>query len=299
MQSKTVSRRLTGTAEQKRNRKKRRFTGLWFALPSLAGVAVFYLIPFGDVVRRSFTRSMGVGFAGLDNYRQVLTNPAFRLAAGNTLRFVVVCLPLLLGLSLLLALLLQRQIRGRHLIKSVYLLPMAIPAASVVLLWRLLFDRQGMLNGLLEKLHLPGTDWMNTGAAFGVLVFTYLWKNLGYDIILWLAGLGSISDSIYEAARVDGAGRWQSFWYITLPNLKQVGFTIVVLSFLNSFKVFREAYLVAGNYPQEDIYLLQHVFNNWFRDLSVDKMAAGSCLLSAVILALVVLLQKSWGKEEW
>lgn len=299
MQSKTVSRRLTGTAEQKQNRKKRRFTGLWFALPSLAGVAVFYLIPFGDVVRRSFTRSMGVGFAGLDNYRQVLTNPAFRLAAGNTLRFVAVCLPLLLGLSLLLALLLQRQIRGRHLIKSVYLLPMAIPAASVVLLWRLLFDRQGMLNGLLEKLHLPGADWMNTGAAFGVLVFTYLWKNLGYDIILWLAGLGSISDSIYEAARVDGAGRWQSFWYITLPNLKQVGFTIVVLSFLNSFKVFREAYLVAGNYPQEDIYLLQHVFNNWFRDLSVDKMAAGSCLLSAVILALVVLLQKSWGKEEW
>lgn len=299
MQSKTVSRRLTGTAEQKQNRKKRRFTGLWFALPSLAGVAVFYLIPFGDVVRRSFTRSMGVGFAGLENYRQVLTNPAFRLAAGNTLRFVAVCLPLLLGLSLLLALLLQRQIRGRHLIKSVYLLPMAIPAASVVLLWRLLFDRQGMLNGLLEKLHLPGADWMNTGAAFGVLVFTYLWKNLGYDIILWLAGLGSISDSIYEAARVDGAGRWQSFWYITLPNLKQVGFTIVVLSFLNSFKVFREAYLVAGNYPQEDIYLLQHVFNNWFRDLSVDKMAAGSCLLSAVILVLVVLLQKSWGKEEW
>lgn len=279
-----------------RSRKKK---GLWFILPSLAGVSIFYLIPFCDVVRRSFARSMGVGFAGLDNYRKVLTNSAFLLAAKNTLRFVAVCLPLLLLLSLLLALLLQRRVWGRHVMKSTYLLPMAIPAASVVLLWRLLFDRQGMLNGLLERLNMTGVDWMNTGMAFVVLIFTYLWKNLGYDIILWSAGLSGISESIYDAARVDGAGRWQNFWYITLPNLKQVGAAIVVLSFLNSFKVFREAYLVAGNYPQEDIYLLQHVFNNWFRDLSVDKMAAGSCLLSGIVLGLVILLQKSWGKEDW
>lgn len=279
-----------------RSRGKR---GVWFIVPSLAGVFIFYLIPFCDVVRRSFTRSMGVGFAGLDNYRKVLTNSAFLLAAKNTLRFVAVCLPLLLILSLLLALLLRRRAGGGHLMKSTYLLPMAIPAVSVVLLWRLLFDRQGILNGLLERLNVEGVDWMNTGMAFGVLIFTYLWKNLGYDIILWNAGLSGISESVYDAAKVDGADRWQNFWYITLPNLKQVGAAIIVLSFLNSFKVFREAYLVAGNYPQEDIYLLQHVFNNWFRDLSVDKMAAGSCLLAVVILGLVFLLQRSWGKEEW
>lgn len=279
-----------------RSRGKR---GVWFIIPSLAGVFIFYLIPFCDVVRRSFTRSMGVGFAGLDNYRKVLTNSAFLLAAKNTLRFVAVCLPLLLILSLLLALLLRRRAGAGHLMKSTYLLPMAIPAVSVVLLWRLLFDRQGILNGLLERLNVEGVDWMNTGMAFGVLIFTYLWKNLGYDIILWNAGLSGISESVYDAAKVDGADRWQNFWYITLPNLKQVGAAIIVLSFLNSFKVFREAYLVAGNYPQEDIYLLQHVFNNWFRDLSVDKMAAGSCLLTVVILGLVFLLQRSWGKEEW
>lgn len=279
-----------------RSRGKR---GVWFIVPSLAGVFIFYLIPFCDVVRRSFTRSMGVGFAGLDNYRKVLTNSAFLLAAKNTLRFVAVCLPLLLILSLLLALLLRRRAGAGHLMKSTYLLPMAIPAVSVVLLWRLLFDRQGILNGLLERLNVEGVDWMNTGMAFGVLIFTYLWKNLGYDIILWNAGLSGISESVYDAAKVDGADRWQNFWYITLPNLKQVGAAIIVLSFLNSFKVFREAYLVAGNYPQEDIYLLQHVFNNWFRDLSVDKMAAGSCLLTVVILGLVFLLQRSWGKEEW
>lgn len=89
----------------------------------------------------------------------------------------------------------------------------------------------------------------------------------------------------------------EMFFYITLPNIRPVAFTIIILSFLNSFKVFREAYLVVGNYPQEKIYLLQHVFNNWFLELSVDKMAAGSVLLCIVLVVFVFLLQRSWDKE--
>lgn len=273
-------------------------TAVWlFLLPEMIGVSLFYLIPFADVVRRSFSRTMG-GFSGLNNYKQVLSNPAFQLAAGNTLKFVAVCLPLLLILSLGVALMLQKIVRGKQLLKSMYLLPLAIPAASVVLLWKLVFHPQGLLNALLNAFHLSGTDWMNTGAAFGVLIFTYVWKNLGYDVILWTAGLLAIPKSIYEAADVDGAGGWARFWWITLPNLRPTAFTILVLSVLNSFKVFREAYLVAGSYPQESIYLLQHVFNNWFQDLSVDKMSAGSVLLALVVLGFVLLLQRSWDKED-
>ena len=278
--------------------RKRVYAGFLFVLPELIGVMIFYLIPYADVVRRSFVQAVGGEFVGLDNYRQILHNQAFLLAAGNTLWFVAVCLPLLLALSLSVAVLLVRQLRGKDLLKSAYLMPLAIPAASVVLLWQLLFDNHGILNGVLEFLHIGGRDWMNTNAAFGVLVFSYIWKNLGYDVILWMAGLAGIPKSIYEAARVDGAGNWKCFWSITLPNIRPVAFTIVVLSFLNSFKVFREAYLVAGSYPHESIYLLQHVFNNWFQELSVDKMSAGSVLLSFVIVAFVILLQKSWDKEE-
>lgn len=285
--------------ERKRqNLKKREYAGYLFVLPELIGVMIFYLIPYADVVRRSFVRAAGGGFVGLDNYRQILHNQAFLLAAGNTLRFVAVCLPLLLTLSLGVAALLARQLQKKDLLKSAYLMPLAIPAASVVLLWQLLFDNHGILNGVLEFLHIEGRDWMNTNAAFGVLVFSYIWKNLGYDVILWMAGLAGIPKGIYEAAKVDGAGNWKCFWSITLPNIRPVAFTIVVLSFLNSFKVFREAYLVAGSYPHESIYLLQHVFNNWFQELSVDKMSAGSVLLSFVIVAFVILLQKSWDKEE-
>lgn len=139
---------------------------------------------------------------------------------------------------------------------------------------------------------------MHTDAAFLVLVFSYIWKNVGYDVILWMAGLQAVPESIYEAAEVDGAGAWKSFYYITLPNIRPTAFTVVILSFLNSFKVFREAYLVAGNYPQEKIYLMQHLFNNWFSQLSVDKMAAGSVLLCVVITACVLLLQRRWEGEE-
>lgn len=275
---------------------KHKKTGWLFVLPSLTGVLIFYLIPFLDVVRRSFFNAVGNGFAGLENYRHVLGNQAFRLAAGNTARFVLVCLPLLLILSLGLAVLLQGQLK-KNLFKSAYLMPLAIPAASIVLIWNVIFDNSGILNGLLSLFHLNGKNWMESDAAFGVLVFSYIWKNLGYDVVLWLAGLQNISKSIYEAAWVDGAGSVKAFVYITLPSLRPVAFTIVILSFLNSFKVFREAYLVAGNYPHEKIYLLQHVFNNWFTELSVDKMAAGSVLLCTVLTIFVLLLQKSWDKS--
>ena len=93
---------------------------------------------------------------------------------------------------------------------------------------------------------------------------------------------------------MDGAGEWKCFLHITLPNLKPSFYTITVLSFLNSFKVFREAYLVAGDYPHESIYMMQHLFNNWFRNFSFDKMAAAAVVESVVLLGLILLLQKAW-----
>lgn len=270
--------------------------GILFVIPGLAGVILFYLLPFLDVAVRSFRRINGE-FCGFDNYRQVIENKAFGLAVGNTVHFVLVCLPLLLGLSLLIATMLQRGGKRAKLCKSGYLIPLAVPAAGIVLLWKLIFDSHGMLNHLLTLLGKNTVDFMNTNAAFYVLVFSYIWKNLGYTVVLWSAGLSAIPESIYEAAAVDGAGKFRTFVRITLPNLKQSAFTIVVISFLNSFKVFREAYLVAGSYPQESIYMLQHLFNNWFRELSTDKMAAAAVILFLVILVFVCILQHSWEEE--
>lgn len=278
----------------RKNRKK--WYGFLWILPSLLGVLVFYLIPYADVVRRSFLGAVDNSFVGMKNYQTIFGNTAFLMAVKNTLRFSGVCIPMLILLSLLCAVILSKGKYG-GILKSAFLMPMALPAVSVALMWRLLFHSQGLLNGWLEYFHISGCDWMNTGNAFWILVISYIWKNLGYDIVLWMAGLAGISENIYEAARVDGAGEWQCFFKITLPNLKPSLYTITVLSFLNSFKVFREAYLVAGEYPQESIYLMQHLFNNWFREFSFDKMAAAAVTESILLLALILLLQKVWDKN--
>lgn len=267
--------------------------GLWFLAPSLLGVGYLVLLPTGDVLRRSFATALSGQWVGLDNYRKVLENEAFRLAVGNTLRFMLLSLPLLLSLSLLLALVICRIPRLERF-KALYLLPMAIPAATVVLVWRLIFSRQGFLNAWLGT-HV---DFMGESTALAVLVGSYVWKNLGYTMVLWLAGLKAIPVQQTEAARVDGAGRIQCFFQITLPNLKGSAYTITVLSLLNAFKSFREAYLVSGAYPQQDIYLLQHLFQNWYTKLDMDKLAAGAVLMALVLGVLSLLLQRLWNTVE-
>ena len=273
-------------------RKGESFAALAFLAPSLAGILVFFLVPFADTVRRSFYDVRGRNFIGLDGYASVLNNSAFQLAAGNTAKFIAICIPLLLVVSLVIALLV-RGIRPRgKVFKTTYLLPMAIPVASVVLLWQVLFNQNGLANAILTSVGAQPIDFTGTSAAFWVLVFTYLWKNSGYDMILWLAGLDSISESLYESARVDGANAWQCFRYITMPALIPTTGLVAILSLLNGFKVFREAFLVAGAYPHDSIYLLQHLFNNWFQNLDVSRLSAAATLMCLVLLVVILFMQR-------
>ena len=269
-----------------------------FLLPHMLGVLYFFLLPMVQVLLRSFQSAVGGRWVGLQNYRTVFQNTAFALAASNTARFIAVCVPILVGLSLILTVAVQSLPLVGKTIRSAFLLPMAIPAASVVLVWKALFHDNGLVNHALLDTGMGTIPWMDSGAAFWMLVLSYLWKNLGYTMVLWAAGLSAIPESCYEAAQVDGASSWQIFFRITLPNLKGTGYIIVVLSVLNSFKVFREAWLVAGDYPDESMYLMQHLYNNWFRELDFDKIAAASVICSAVIFLLIGLLRRAWDKED-
>lgn len=271
--------------------------GFLFIVPSLIGTTVFYLFPYMDVFRRAFAQTVGGGFAGFDNFVTVLRNEAFGLAMKNTFLFIGVCIPILLVLSLFIAVAIYGHTGIGKYIKTGLLFPMAVSVSSVVLVWKFLFDGSGFINGVLNSLGAETHDWMRTDFAFAILVGSYIWKNLGYNVVLWLAGLSTIPSNIYEAARVDGAGAWRCFRYITFPNLKSSLFVICVLAILNSFKVFREAYLVAGEYPHRSIYLIQHLFNNWFRDLALDKMAAGAVVNSIILIGLVALLQIGWNRK--
>lgn len=269
-------------------------TGILFVLPSLTGCAVFVVGPFLDALRRSFMNGMTSKFAGLQYYQEVFTNPSFLKALTNTGRFIVICVPVLILISLMLALMLSGQVLGRSALRATFLLPMAIPVASVALLWQILFHQSGVMNALLSWAGAQPIDWMKTDWALFCLILSYIWKNMGYTMVLFIAGLAGINASLYEAAAVDGAGKVRQFFSITLPCLRPTLFTVTVLSLLNSFKAYREAYLVAGNYPQGSIYLMQHTLNNWFTQLEIEKLSAAAVSTALVIALLVALLNWAW-----
>ena len=164
-----------------------------FLLPSMAGILVFAILPFGYVLVRSFS-------GGIEFYRTVLRNEAFHLAVVNTCRFAAVGIPLLLLLSFAAALGIYKS-KWVRFFKSVYLLPMAVPTAVVVLIWNVFFHKSGIANQLTAVFGIEAVDWMSSNASFWVLVISYIWKNLGYTIILWIAGMAAIPKSVTEAAK--------------------------------------------------------------------------------------------------
>ncbi len=282
----------------RRMRRREAGAALLFLLPSLAGMVLLFLLPTADVIRRSFYSAMGNSFVGAANYFTVLNNASFRLALFNTGRFLLVCIPLLLLLSLVVALLLHRRRRVQELLRTTYLLPLVVPVTSVALIIQTVFQRNGLLSALCAAFDIAPVDWLNSEYAFAVLVACYIWKSFGYHVVLWMAGLAAIPEPLYEAAQVDGANARQSFFRITLPQLTGTFFISTVLALINSFKVFREAYLVAGQYPHASIYMLQHVLSNWFMNLDMQKISAAAVLLMAAILIIVVLVQCIFGKSE-
>ncbi len=252
-----------------------------FLVPSLAGVLAFVFFPFADVVKMSFTSVGGKAFIGFGNYKTVVTNQAFRLAVGNTCRFLLVCVPLLLLFSLILANIIY--FGAGKFYRNICLLPMAVPVASLVFVWKMVFHRSGLINTYLGS----SVDWLNSSWSFWVLAGTFLWKNMGYYVVLWLAGLESIPGELYEAAAVDGAGFFSKFCHISLPGLRPMFSATLILSVTAALKSYRESYLLAGEYPDKSIYMVQHLFHNWFREMSVEKMSAGAVILVVMFAVMV------------
>lgn len=263
---------------------------LLFLVPGGIGFALFYLIPFAMGVFYSFMdRTVGGNFVELDNYRELLASDSFRKAASNTLYFTAVSVPVMLALSLGLALLLNRNIYIRNWLRTAYVLPLVVPVASIVLIWQILLDWNGSLNAWLSYFGIERTDWMKTDAARNVVIVVYLWKNIGYNIILFLAGLQQIPKDYYETAQIEGASRLRQFG-ITLVYLTSTMFFVVIMSIINSFKVFRETYLIVGDYPQDSIYMLQHYMNNMFMSLDIQKLTAAATMMAGCILVIVIAL---------
>lgn len=259
--------------------------------PSFIGVMIFFIVPFMVILYYSVVDNpINKDFVFLDNYISLLKNSAFKRAAINTLKFSLTSVPLAVVLGLALAMLLDAKIPLVSQFRASFLCPMMVPVASVVLIWQVIFHYNGTLNEILSKFGVDRIDWLKSDKAMIVVTVLFLWKNLGYNMILFLSALGGISKDQLEVATLEGAGAWYKFFHIKLRHLSPTILFVAILSLINSFKVFREVYLLTGDYPYDSIYMLQHFMNNTFRKLDYQKLSAAAIIMSLVIIVILALL---------
>lgn len=264
---------------------KRAWKGYALIAPMLAGFLLFYVVPFGQVMWDSLSQGTGKSqlFVGFYNYQRMFQNKMFLTAFGNTLKFLGLGLPLVLLLAYGLALFLKSRARRSPVLRGVFLLPYVMPVAGTVLLINLLFAERGLVNRLLLALGLPLADWLQSPAAFWVMLLLYLWKSAGYAVVLLLSGLLTIPTEHYQVAQVEGASAAQAFRFVTMPQMWYSLFLALVFSLINAFQCFREMFLVGGEHPHESVYMLQHFLNNSFESLNYQRLSVASVLLFLVI----------------
>jgi len=267
---------------------KRSMTYLWFLLPSLLGVAAFFVVPFVlSLYYAMLDNSVSQQFVGLTNFAGILSNNSFQLALRNTLIFLGLCLPLNIVQPLGLAMMVNRS-RWRNVWMAIFMLPLVIPSGSMVFFWQNIFGLNGVLNGLFSPQN--PVNWINSPWSRGIVIVIFLWKSAGYNVVLFLAGLRMVPRDYYESASVEGAGKWQQFRHITLVYLTPTVFLAFVMSFINSFKVYKEIYMLYGSYPNEHIYMLQHFIFNQFRAADYQKLTSAAYILTLLFVGIVLVL---------
>ncbi len=269
-----------------------------FLGPSFLGVLLFFIVPFGVVVYYAFIQGpMNHSFVGLQNFINVWNNGAFQMAVKNTLTFTGVTVPLAVVLSLALALMLECRIPLKSQFRTFFLSPMVVPVASIILVWQVLFHSNGVVNEFLSVFGADKIDWLKSEYCMVVVVLLFLWKNLGYFMILFMAALNNIPRTLLEVADVEGASPFHKFFKIKLRYLSPTVLFVTILSMINSFKVFREIYLLTGDYPYTGLYMIQHFMNNMFgKSLDYQRLSAAAVLMA---IAMVILIAILFAIENW
>ena len=271
-------------------KKQRAVSGL-FLTPSLVGVLLFFVLPFLVVIYYSFVDNpISKTFVGLENYVTLFENGAFRKAMGNTMIFSLIAVPLVVILAILLALLLDSGIPARTQLRSCFLTPLMVPTASIVLIWQVLFDYNGVVNAMIAKQGADPVEWLKSGYGFVVLISLFVWKNIGYNMVLFLAALGNVPTDAVEVAQLDGANRVQIFFLVKLRYLSPMILFTTILSIINSFKVFREIYMLTGDYPVGSLYMLQHYMNNTFSSGDYQKLSTAAIYMSFVMIIVMAVM---------
>jgi len=272
-----------------RSIRKERYYNWMFLLPSLLGVLAFFVIPFIYSFYYALIDNLGSrNFVGLQNFTDTLTNELFIRASQNTLVFIVISVPLGMALSLFLASGLRSMQRGKAMVAVALLLPIVVPSGATVYFWQILFGANGLFNRFAIMFGADHATLLRDQWTMGFLIAIYLWKNISFNIILFWSGLNWIPNTYYEQMKVDGIGAWHRFCHITMVYLSPTTLVVLLISIVNSFKVFREIQMLFGSYPSTDIYMLQHYLNNQFMAMNMAKLSSAAYII-IIVLGLVLL----------
>ena len=261
---------------------------MWlFLLPGLAGLLMFYVLPFFGGIWYSLTDgSYQNAFVGLNNYIAVWQNSMFRLGLRNSLALSLICAPLVWLLSLIIAQLVNRLRPRGAAFRNTVLMPYLMPSSAMLLIWLVVFDYGGVVNRLVVALGLERVRWLPGVALRVPIILLFVWKNLGFAVIIFTAAFQSIPEPLYEYARVEGAGFWRQTFGITLPMVIPTAFLVIILEWINAFKIFKEVYFIGGAYPDEAVYTLQNYMNNMYGKLNYQNVTTAAYIFALIVFAL-------------
>ena len=277
-------------------------TAAWlFAAPALVLIGVFFLLPVLAAFLLSFTDFdlyaladlRNVRFVGLHNYVHLLETPLFWKALGNTAWFVLLGVPLSIAASLTAALLVNSQLtRAPAIFRTAFFAPVVTTLVAVALVWRYLFHtRYGLINYWFENLGLDRIDWLGDPHwSMPAIVILAVWKNFGYNMIIFVAALQAIPADLYEAARIDGSSFWQELRYVTLPMLKPTFVLVGIMTVAGYFQLFAEPYVMTQGGPlQSTVSVLYFMYDEGFKWWNLGAASAVAFVLFAIILAATAL----------
>ncbi|MCL2222554.1 MAG: sugar ABC transporter permease [Oscillospiraceae bacterium] len=259
---------------------------LLLLIPSLAGMMVFYFIPALSSLFNAFTNHHG-DFVWFTNFIDVLTSGAFRLATQNTLRFILISVPVNIVLAYVLAGFCQG-LKHKKIFAVIFMIPLIIPSGAIVYFWHILFAENGIINRILFQHGFDTTIWFSSPAAFWITMLVFIFKNIGFNLVLFLAGFQLIPTEYYEVAEINGAGTFQKFRHVTFVYMLPTTLLVLIMSIINSFKIFREIYLLFGRYPHPSTYMLQHFMNNQFAAANLQRLSVSAVMLSLAVFVLVL-----------
>jgi ABC-type sugar transport system permease subunit len=272
--------------------------------PYLIFVIVFVLFPVLFCLFLTFHKWNIIGpmhFIGADNYARLFHDRLFWKAIGNTLKFLLLHIPLQLIVSLFLAYLLNQKIRGIPFFRGAFFLPVIVSGVVITILWwQLLGYDTGLINRLLTSVGIPKIGWLvNPDVAIYSIALMATWKNVGLYVILFLVGLQTVPTQYYEAAKLEGANRWQQFYHITLPMINPTIFMVVILSTIGGFSLFIEPYIMTGGGPMnQTISAVLYIYKQAFQFYNMGYSATLGFFYAIMIMTVVVLQKKLIEKEE-